>query len=225
MKKVFCLTILFILGMMPVFAYDTDNNVQMSMQKRINEIGFKILNANMLDKRVTFSVSEKKGLKDPLIKHQILISQSQINQTQNDDELAALLARQISSVQKSYSGAMGGFISTLQIKMSPKKYELVEDKAAVDYLVKAGYNPLALITYINKTCPQAHQDRFSRHNLTSKRLMYIYERIYFDYPVYIVNNEYIQNQYYQNFLLTSLDNRRKLDAMAKRHERGKIKYE
>ena len=94
------------------------------------------------------------------------------------------------------------------MKAAPKKFELVFDKLAVDYMVNAGYNPLGLITYINKSYPQARQDKISSKNLTSKRLAHIYERIYMRYPAFLINNTYLENEYYQNFLLTSLKNRR-----------------
>ena len=81
---------------------------------------------------------------------------------------------------------------------------------AVDYMVNAGYNPIGLITFINKSFPQARQDKFSSNNLTSKRLAHIYERIYIQYPSFLVNNIYLKNDSYQNFLLTSQDNRQKL---------------
>ena len=93
-------------------------------------------------------------------------------------------------------------------------------------MVKAGYNPLGLITYINKSFPQARQDRFSSTNLTSKRLAYIYERIYTQYPNFLINNTYINNENYQNFLLTSLENRKKVVEKSKNPNLNKgIKYE
>ena len=56
-----------------------------------------------------------------------------------------------------------------RIKAAPKKFEIVADKIAVDYMVKAGYNPIALITFIQKTVPQKRYDTISTKNLTSKR--------------------------------------------------------
>ncbi|MCD8024236.1 MAG: hypothetical protein LUE64_01735 [Candidatus Gastranaerophilales bacterium] len=211
----------------PVFALETAYEKEMPVQKRINEIGFKILNANALDKHVVFSYNKKEKLlkNDSAIKRQIVLYDTDLKQAENDDELAAELAREISFAMKSYDGSAKGLMSTAQIKMSPKKYELYADKRAADFMVKAGYNPLALITLINKTYPQARQDKFSKHNLTSKRLMYIYERIYYNYPHFLVDNTYTNNEYYQNFLLTSVSNRKKLFEAARRHERGKIKYE
>ena len=115
---------------------------------------------------------------------------------------------------------------SVKMKAAPKKYELVFDKLAVDYMVKAGYNPLGLITFINKSCPQVRQDTFSTKNLTSKRLANIYERIYTKYPAYLANNEYLYNDYYQNFLLTSQENRKKLEEkITSGNKKQVIKYD
>ena len=79
--------------------------------------------------------------------------------------------------------------------------------------------------FINKTCAQAKGDKISRHNLTSKRLATIYEYITFKYPRFLKDNEYINNQYYQNFLLTSVENRKKLEHKIQIRSKERIKYE
>ena len=126
---------------------------------------------------------------------------------------------------KSYNGMWGGKIDSIQVALGPKKFETVADKRAVDYMVNAGYNPLALIVFINKTCPQKKGDRFSQHNLTSKRLARIYEYITYKYPSYLENNEYANNMYYQNFLLTSIENRKKLAKKIETNSKKEVKYE
>ena len=200
-----------------------------SIQTRINSVGNKILNSNMFDKRVVF-VYDEKGKKSILkedkaiTKRQVVVFGDAYRNIENDDELAAYIAREIPAAIRSYKGGTGLF-SSIKMKAAPKKYELVFDKLAVDYMVKAGYNPLGLITYINKTCPQARQDKISGHNLTSKRLAYIYEKIYTQYPSFLVNNTYLKNEYYQNFLLTSLENRKKVAEKSNNPEVRGIKYE
>jgi len=196
----------------------------LSVQKRIDRVGFRILNANELDKRIIFSYNKKKKkslLAPEVYKRQIVITDEDLAHSATEDELAAIIARKISFGMKSYGGAIKGWMGTFEAASSPKKYEVIADKMAVEFLVKAGYNPLALITYINKTCPEKRQDTFSKHNLTSKRLMYIYEYIYKNCLYFIeYNNEYIKNEYYQNFLLNSTEQRRELE---KNYKKGGIK--
>lgn len=215
-----------------VFAVDEDYIVrENSVQNRIDRVGSKILNSNKLEKRVVFvydQTSKKELLKGSksLTKRQVMVYENAYKYVSNDDELAGYLSREIAAAVRSYDGIGDGWLSSLKIKAAPKKYELVFDKMAVDYMVKAGYNPIGLITYINKTCPQTRQDKISNKNLTSKRLAYIYERICINYPSYIVNNKYINEDSYQNFLLTSQNNRRKFEQKIKSgNYRQEIKYE
>lgn len=230
--KNFLFLVLILLVSTSAFAIDNTQLIEENnIQTRINKIGAKVLNSNKFEKRVTFVYDEqgKKGLlkaDKTLTKHQVVVFGSDYKNIETDDELAAYIAREIPAALRSYDGLGNGLLSSLKIKVAPKKYELFFDKLAVDYMVRAGYNPLGLITYINKSCPQARQDTFSGKNLTSKRLAYIYEKIYTQYPSFLVNNTYIQNEYYQNFLLTSLENRKKVAEKAKNPKAAKgVKYE
>ena len=92
-------------------------------------------------------------------------------------------------------------------------------------MVTAGYNPLALITYINKTYPQKRYTVISRKNLATVRLANIYEYIYTKYPYFLANNAYISNPYYQNFLLTSINNRQKFQQKILSGSKKAVKYE
>jgi len=202
-----------------------------SIQCRIDYIGAKILNSNKLEKRVVFvydDVAKSNFINNnkTITKRQVVVYKDAYNNIANDDELAAYLSREIPVAIRSYEGLGNGWLSSAKLKAAPKKYEIVFDKLAVDYMVKAGYNPLGLITYIHKTCPQARQDALSGHNLTSKRLANIYERIYTQYPSFIINNTYLENETYQNFLLTSQENRRLLKEKVRTSQWNKtLKYE
>ncbi len=210
--------------------YFSDSEImdEMKIQEHISNIGFKLLNANKIEKRMVFKYSKKdkliKGVPE-LSKRQTVIYDKAIQYANSDDEVAALLAREIVKTAESYSGFMRGFVTSAQIKAAPKKYEIFFDKRAVDFMVNAGYNPVAMIVYINKAYPQKRFDIIGGHNLTSKRLANIYEYIYTKYPYFLKNNEYLTNEYYQNFLLTSQDNRKKLQEKIKSGSKEKIKYE
>ena len=215
----------FLISLLLIFSnivYAADDSLLMhenKIQAKLNSVGMKLLNSNKIEERIIFIYDEngKKSLlkEDKTItKRQVVVFGEYYKNIENDDELAAYIAREISAAVRSYNGKFG-IISSIQVKAAPKKYELLFDKLAVDYMVKAGYNPLGLITFIHKTFPQARQDKISPNNLTSKRLAYIYEKIYTQYPNFLVKNKYIQNETYQNFLLTSLENRKKVAEKAK----------
>ena len=231
MKKAVLVLILAFINF-PVFANYSEYLLknEQSIQDRINKIGFNILNKNKITKRMIFTYSANyeadfEILEEKITTRQIIIYDGIFKAAQNDDELAAALSREISYAVKSYNGAWGGRIDTIQVALSPKKFETVADKRAVDYMINAGYNPLALIAFINKTCPQKKGDTISRQNLTSKRLAKIYEYITYKYPQYLENNEYLNNEYYQNFLLTSVENRKLLEEKIKSGSKKELKYE
>ena len=231
MKKILTL-ICFILLLAPALAMEeTDIIEENSIYTRINNIGTKILNSNKIEKRIIFVYDKHSKLEvlkntDSLTKRQVVLYQDYYKFIESDDELAAYISREIPAALRSYDGIAGGWLSSIKIKAAPKKYELVFDKFAIDYMVKAGYNPLGLITFINKSCPQKRQDTFSSNNLTSKRLAHIYEYIFINHPTFLAKNTYIENEYYQNFLLTSQENRKKLQEKVENEDwNKKLRYE
>ncbi len=204
-------------------------NKELNYQNHINEVGINLLNSNKIDKKIVFTYNKGEYKKTPddstISKRQIIFYEDYFKYVENDDELAAFLAHQISRAVKSYSGEWGGFIASAQIKAAPKKYEIFADKRAVDYMVKAGYNPLGLITYINKSQTNGFLDKILFHNSPSKRQAIIYEYIYYNYPYYLKNNTYLTNKNYQNFLLTSSSNRALLKEKIKSGSKKELKYE
>ena len=203
---------------------------EQTVQSKIDDIGAKLLNANKTPNRVVFvynKAAKKAFLKydTTLTSRKIVLYDGTYKFTDSDDEIAAFLARNIVLAARSYDGQFSGELNTVQIMASPKKYEVIADKLAVDMMVAAGYNPLGLITFINKSCPQRRFDMISSKNLTSKRLAIIYEYIVNKYPYFLVNNTYINNEHYQNFLLTSQNNRRLLKKKLETGSKEKIKYE
>ncbi len=231
MKKFLCFLSIFVL-LVGTKAYAVKYDIKIlndiMLQDHVNEIGTRILNANKIDVRMVFIYSKDDKLlkgEPSLTKRQIIIYDKDIQHASDDNEIAAFLSREICKTAESYSGQLKGIVGAAQVKFAPKKYEIFFDKRAVDLMVTAGYNPLALITYMNKTYPQKRYDTFVRTNLTSVRLANIYEYIYTKYPSFLANNTYISNPYYQNFLLTSINNRQKLQQKIEKGSKENIKYE
>ncbi|MBQ2872030.1 hypothetical protein IJE86_10035 [bacterium] len=228
--KAVILALLFVFLAVPSWADEAVLAKNNSIQTRIDSIGVKLLNYNKIPKRIVFvydafNKKKKMVIDKTLTERQVIVYDELYQYVQTDDELAAMLAREISVAVKSYSGMWGGKIDTVQVALGSKKFEKVADKRAVDYMVNAGYNPLALIVFVNKSCPQKRSDIVSRHNLTSKRLARIYEYITYKYPQFLENNSYVNNEYYQNFLLTSIENRKLLEEKIKSNSTKELKYE
>lgn len=234
MVRILVIFLILFCGFVPVFAEETAHNTNvwnnLQIQHYIDNVAFNILNANRIDKRMIFTYNEESQktiiLTDKTItRRQIVIYKNQINHISDENELAAFLSREIVKGTLSYDGFARGFVTSAQMKFAPKKYELFFDKRAVDLMVKAGYNPVAMIIFLNKL---GEQKRFSfvlTNNTVSKRMAEIYEYIYTKYPQYLANNVYINNKFYQNFLLTSENNRRMLQEKIRTYSKKRLKYE
>ena len=207
MRKIFLLSfiVLTLLSFIqPSFAWDVKTTEE--FQTRMNSVGFRILNSNRIEKRFIFMAINRVYTRDfwtdvSSVNRTVWVKPVVIPYIDTDDELAAILSHSIAHGVDSYEGVLRGYISILNYWVAPNKYDLKADKTAVDYMINADYNPLALITILNKIGKQYRYDILSNHTLVSRRMMLIYEYIYTKYPHILVDNEYKDNLYYQNFLL------------------------
>lgn len=228
MKKYILGIIMMLLITTPAFAsWDVKDINQ--FQERMNQVGFNILNSNRIEHRMTFKVINRVYTRDMYsdvssVNRRVWIKPSILPYIDSDDELAGILSHQIAHGVDSYDGIFRGYISILNYWVAPNKYDLKSDKRAVDYMVNAGYNPLALIVILNKVGQQYRYDIFSNHTLISRRMMKIYEYIYMKYPSILADNEYKDNIYYQNFLLTSRANRKMLQEKVETGSHKKLDY-
>lgn len=205
MKRFLLILSILLLSNSLCMAYDLDETKGAQYQKKVMEVGFGILNANKIDKRVVFRFENNKQVNAFAFyaDKSVIVLKGLLPYLDSDDELAGIISHEIAHNVDFYQG----YFRMLAMSFSPKKYEEKADKKAVDYMVNAGYNPVALIVAFNKIAGQAQT---TSHPLTSKRLAYIYEYIYEKYPAYLAQNEYRTNIYYQNFLLTSRADREKI---------------
>ena len=221
--------VLLAMSCMQAFAVETillDSRDIAKNQNHISEVGFKILNSNGIDKRTIFLFDTRKTVNaySTYRDRTIVLYRGLYSMMNSDDELAAVLSHEISHSVDSYDGIFRGFFSYLGNMCSPKKYEYKADKRAVDYMVAAGYNPVAMIVIFNKAFSQDRYDWWSTHPLASRRMMEVYEYIYKKYPEYLAKNVYKDNIYYQNFLLTSQKNRTKFQKKIETKSKGSIYY-
>lgn len=198
----------------------------MEKQRYINEIGFRLLNANKIKQRTYFYYSTKPvvNASSTRIGRTITLYEGLYRYMETEDEIAAVLGHEISHSIDSYNGILRGSLEFVPHIFMPRKYERRADKRAVDFMVKAGYNPVAFIVMMNKSFGQGRYEILSGHPLVSRRMAYVYEYIYYKYPEYLKNNPYHDNIYYQNFLLTSQDNRRKLQKKVESGSNKRVRY-
>lgn len=195
-------------------------------EKNINEIGFRILNSNGIQTRAIFVLDTHRIINAGTspFSRTIVVYRGMYTRCESDDELAAVLSHEIAHSVNSYKGILNGKFSYISTSLTPRKYEYLADKRGVDYMVNAGYNPVAMIIVLNKNCGQRSTEWHSTHPLTSRRMMEVYEYIYKKYPEYLANNKYRDNIYYQNFLLTSKNNREKFQQKVRTGSTKKIRY-
>ncbi len=226
MKKIL-LALALLFCTLPTLAFEVEYYKSGKLEKHVPEIGFRLLNSNQIPYRMIFTVLDNNKTVNAWTSYssrEIKVTKALLTYMQNDDELAAILAHEISHGVDSNKGIFRGTFSYLSNKFNSKKYEYKADKRSIDYLVKAGYNPLGFIVAMNKIGGQGRYDWNKTHPLTSRRLAEVYEYIYKKYPQYLVQNEYKDNIYYQNFLLTSRENRKKLEQKVKNNSKGRVNY-
>ena len=232
MKKIFIfLFTLLITGLSTVSAADsflTTSKEMEALQQHISEVGYNILNSNGIEKRMVFvfdNATKNINASTSLLNRTIVIYRGLYNMLGDDDELAAVIGHEISHGVDSYDGIFRGVFTGFRYFFTPRKYEYKADKRAIDYMVNAGYNPVAMIVMMNKVLDQYRYDWWFTYPLASKRMMEVYEYIYTKYPEYLVNNKYRNNIYYQNFLLTSKENRAKFQDKVKNKSTKKTRYQ
>ncbi len=209
MKKFLLCLLMMCFSLNCCFADELRLDLESKYQKKVMQIGFRILNANGIDKRMVFSyVPEKKVNAGAFASSKnIVVYKGLLPYFDTDDELAAVLSHEIAHGLDYHAG----FWRRMAMAMSSKKYEEKADKKGIDLMVNAGYNPVAMIIALNKIASEENwYERNATHPVGSDRLAYIYEYIYAKYPAYLADNEFRTNLYYQNFLLTSQKDREEI---------------
>ena len=204
MKKFILCLMLFVMGANISFGADVMVNFSDTIKyhKKIMEIGFRILNSNEIEHRMTFYYDPGKTVNAYAngSNKQIVLYRGLRPYFDDDNEVAAILSHEIAHGMDFYQG----YWRRVSMAIHSKAYERKADKKAIDYMVNAGYNPVAMIIILNKICeePSWFEVNYT-HPIGSERLSYVYEYIYAKYPAYLVDNDYKNNLYYQNFLLTT----------------------
>ena len=174
------------------------NKKGLSEEKVLN-VGQKILIDNKIPHRVPIYVlNERKTLNaySNLYDKTVSFYTTLFLYIDNEDELAAILAHEIAHSTEAY----GGMIKYIAMQSNSKKYEQKADLNGIDYMVKAGYDPIAAITIMNKIAGEPIWDwGFTyTHAKGSKRLIDMYKYIYVKYPQYL-NSPLTKTNSYKNF--------------------------
>ena len=126
MKKIIILSAMMLLSGLSVFA-DTSEVIYgkaiIEAQNKIDEIGFKLLNSNGIEKRMVFDFNTK-NVKNAFSRdkdRQIVLYRGLFNRLKSDDEIAAVLSHEISHSVDSYDGIFRGYFSQFSYAFASKK--------------------------------------------------------------------------------------------------------
>ncbi len=167
-------------------------------ENNVVKIGQKILIENKISKRVPILIDRKKmanAESSPYDKI-VTVHEGILFYLDNEDELAFILSHEIAHSVEAY----GGMAKYIAMNANSKKYEQKADLNGIDYMVKAGYDPIAAITIANKLFGEPIWDwGFAyTHPKGSKRLIDMYKYIYVKYPKYL-NSPLTNSPSYKNF--------------------------
>jgi len=202
MKKIF-LAIVFVL-MCSVSAFAEDWNSTAALN-RVNTIGNKIIKSNGIGQQITFKVSDQADVNAYAnMNKEVYVFRGLLEYVTNDEELAAVISHELGHILNGHCAKQGvlntgvnilanataratgsvvaaGLGQQLATSKLSRKDEFEADITGVDLMTKAGYNPLAMISLLNKICGN-YIDIMQSHPSGEKRLLNIYDYVEYNYP-------------------------------------------
>jgi predicted Zn-dependent protease len=204
MKKIIAIAVALLFSTSVVFA--AENWDSAAAVKRVNTIGRKILAANKLPSGITFKVSNEDHINAYAnINKEVYIYKGLLQFVQNDQELAAVISHEVGHIVNAHCSKQTIFNVASNIASSTNavqnsKYaagintgqqlallkisrndEYEADLTGAELMMKAGYDPKAMISVLNKICENSI-DIVSTHPSGINRLMNIYDYLAYAYP-------------------------------------------
>lgn len=201
---------------------------QAAAQKRLNNIAYVLIKKNSLPSGMTVKVEVKDEANAyATMNKEIVVYSGMFNVATTDEELAAIMSHEmghilnghnakqsiLTSVINSVANSVNtdttakavGVIAAQELSTSKlsRTDEYEADITAVDLLHNAGYNPLALISVLNKVCGN-YVDVVSSHPAGEKRLQNAYDYIDYNYPTW-TKKGYNTDSYKKAYALISLN--------------------
>ncbi len=242
MKKILIAIFALFLGLQ-VNAATTENWDSAAAQKKLNNIAYKLIKSNSLPDGISIKVSsEDEANAYASINKEIYVYKGLLNYATTEEEIASVIAHEmghiinghnakqsilntlIANVTGDSSKSVGAAaVQELSSTKLSRKDEFEADLSGVDLMVKAGYNPLAMISVLNKICGN-YIDIISTHPSGEKRLMNIYDYVSYNYPEWIKKG-YTTDSYKKASTLISLniEERNASKRLTKKYEKQQEK--
>ena len=179
-----------------------------SALKRVNTIGQKLMKANNLPDTITFKVSNDDNVNAYAnLNKEVYVYKGLLEYVTDDNELAAVISHELGHIINGHCAkqtVLNSLIGTASSSFNPqtelgtaalgltqnlasskvsRNDEFEADLTGTDLLVRAGYNPLAMISVLNKICGN-YFDVLSSHPSGERRLMNIYDYVEYNYNSY-----------------------------------------
>ena len=201
MKRVLVFISILLLSTNLVFAEDWNSE---NALKRVNTIGNKIVQANGVKHTIEFKVSDEADINAYAnLNKEVYVYRGLLEYVTDDQELAAVISHEVGHIVNGHckkQGVLGTGINLIAYKAAQtmnqtavavgqqlanskmsRNDEFEADLTGADLMTKAGYNPLAMISVLNKICGN-YVDIFETHPSGEKRLLNIYNYVEYNYP-------------------------------------------
>lgn len=206
MKKIFGIFMAVVLALqLSANAATTTNWTNKTSVQRVNTIGQKLLAKSNLPTKITFKVMETDEINAfANADKEIYVYTGLLKFVDSDDELAAVIGHEIGHIVNNHV-AKQNVINTMtstaiynanidprlkaganiannmsMLKMS-RTDEFEADITGTDLITKAGYNPLAMVSLLNKISGN-YVDVISTHPSGDKRTMNVFNYVTYTYP-------------------------------------------
>jgi len=208
-------------------------------KQKVQTIGQNILTKNGLPKQVTFKVVESTEINAYAdADNNVIVYTGLLEKIENDDELAGILAHEIGHIMKRHCYkqtflavaldyttsaitdeklATGAQVaSALTSTKVSREQEYDADYTSADLMYKAGYNPLGLISILNKISSN-YVDILEDHPSSSKRLSALYDYVSYNYPASVKKG--MTTTSYANFNTTIQSTLKERDTNKKKYDK------
>lgn len=183
----------------------TSNWTTNSNVTRVNTIGKNILSKNNLPTQITFKVIDSEEINAFANgDNELCVYTGLLKYVTNDEELAGVISHEIGHILNSHVAKQSiinaitatainnanvsnkvktgaAIAQNLSMKKLSREEETEADVTGIDLMIKAGYNPLAMVSVLYKISGN-YVDILQDHPSGDKRTMYIYDYISYTYP-------------------------------------------
>ena len=188
------------------FAYGATDWDSAAALNRVNTIGAKLLKANNVNYDIEFKVSNEEDVNAYAnLEKEIYVYKGLLEFVDNDAELAGVIGHEMGHIINGHSakqGVLGVAIALIANKLTKNQTvnavgqqlaqsklsrtdEFEADITGVDLMKKAGYNPLAMVSLLNKISGDAYIDILQTHPSGEKRILNAYNYIEYNYNSYL----------------------------------------